>query len=120
MWASTQGCEVAGNGPRSGMPRTEHTPCRFERLEADPGRLLQGVLAPLLPELPPVLSSGTWRILLVTSMGLGLSFTPLRRIPGSHLLAMALVYLFVRHNNLTALPTELGQLEALRTLCSVF
>ncbi len=59
------------------------------------GTWLAGSIAPLLPELPPVLSSGTWRILLVTSMGLGLSFTPLRRIPGSHMLAMALVYLFV-------------------------
>ncbi len=52
-------------------------------------------LAPLLPELPPVLSESTWRILLITTIGIGLSFTRARKIPGSHALAMALVYLFV-------------------------
>ena len=59
------------------------------------GTWLAGGVAAMLPELPPVLSTGTWRILLVTSLGLGLSFTPVRRIPGSHMLAMALVYVFV-------------------------
>ncbi len=52
-------------------------------------------IAGALPEVGPVLTESTWRILLVTSMGLGLSFTPAREIPGSHELAMALVYLFV-------------------------
>jgi len=33
--------------------------------------------------------------LIVTSIGLALSFSPARKIPGSHVLAMALVYLFV-------------------------
>jgi len=59
------------------------------------GTYLAGLVAEVLPELPPVLSTGTWRILLVTTMGLALSFSPARRIPGSHMLAMALVYLFV-------------------------
>lgn len=40
-------------------------------------------------------SADTWRILLVTTIGIGLSFTPLSRIVGSHELAMALLYLFV-------------------------
>ncbi|MBD3169688.1 MAG: DUF819 family protein [candidate division Zixibacteria bacterium] len=48
-----------------------------------------------IPELPPVFTSGTYKILLVTTMGLILSFSPARKIPGSHELAMALVYLFV-------------------------
>jgi uncharacterized membrane protein len=48
-----------------------------------------------LPASEPYLSSGTWRILLVTTAGIVLSFTPLKRLPGSHSLAMALVYLFV-------------------------
>lgn len=52
-------------------------------------------LSEFLPRVPPVLTSGTWRILLVTTFGIGLSFTPAKRIPGSHALAMALVYLFV-------------------------
>lgn len=48
-----------------------------------------------LPEFGPVLTAGTWKILLVTTCGLLLSLTPARRIPGSHELGMALVYLFV-------------------------
>lgn len=56
---------------------------------------LAGQLAPHLPEVQPVLTASTWKILLVTTCGLLLSFTPARRIPGSHALAMALVYLFV-------------------------
>ena len=54
-----------------------------------------GELAAVLPVLPPVLGESTYRILIVTSIGLALSFTPARQIPGSHVLAMALVYLFV-------------------------
>jgi uncharacterized membrane protein len=49
----------------------------------------------IIPELPPVFSAGTYKILIVTTIGLMLSFSPARRIPGSHDLAMALVYLFV-------------------------
>lgn len=42
-----------------------------------------------------VISSNTWRILLVTTSGIALSFTGARRLPGSHNLAMALLYIFV-------------------------
>jgi uncharacterized membrane protein len=52
-------------------------------------------LAPHLPELGAVVTLSTWRVLLVTTFGIALSFTPARRIPGSHDLAMALVYVFV-------------------------
>ena len=48
-----------------------------------------------LPELQPVLTASTWKILLITTMGLLLSLTPARHIPASHELAMALVYIFV-------------------------
>jgi uncharacterized membrane protein len=48
-----------------------------------------------LPVVEPYLSASTWRILLITTIGIGLSRTPLRRIPGSHDLGMALLYLFV-------------------------
>jgi uncharacterized membrane protein len=54
-----------------------------------------GAIADVLPAVPPVLTRGTWRILLVTTLALILSFTRARNIPGSHPLAMALVYLFV-------------------------
>jgi uncharacterized membrane protein len=52
-------------------------------------------VAPRLPELGPVVSTSTWEILLVTTVGILLSLTPARRIPGSHNLAMAIVYVFV-------------------------
>jgi uncharacterized membrane protein len=53
------------------------------------------VLSAKLPEFGPVLTAATWKILLITTMGLLLSLTPARRIPASHELAMALVYIFV-------------------------
>jgi uncharacterized membrane protein len=56
---------------------------------------LAAQIAPLLPEVEPVLKTSTYRILIVTSIGLFLSFSPARKIPGSQVLAMAMVYLFV-------------------------
>jgi uncharacterized membrane protein len=53
------------------------------------------LLAEHLPLVEPVLSQNTWKFLLITTIGLGLSYSPLHRIPGSHELAMALLYLFV-------------------------
>jgi uncharacterized membrane protein len=54
-----------------------------------------GIFSAILPELRPVLTASTWKILLITTMGLLLSLTPARHIPASHELAMALVYIFV-------------------------
>jgi uncharacterized membrane protein len=53
------------------------------------------ILSGTLPELQPILTASTWKILLITTMGLLLSLTPARHIPASHELAMALVYIFV-------------------------
>jgi len=57
-------------------------------------------VADIIPPLPlgaeqPLFTAGTYRILLVTILGIALSFTKASRIPGSHALSMALVYLFV-------------------------
>ena len=52
-------------------------------------------LSVMLPEFKPVLTTSSWKILLITTMGLLLSLTPARNIPASHELAMALVYIFV-------------------------
>lgn len=52
------------------------------------------VIAGKLPEFN-VVTASTWKILLVTTMALLLSLTPARRIPASHELAMALLYIFV-------------------------
>lgn len=48
-----------------------------------------------LPEFQPVLTVSSWKILLITTMGILLSLTPAKHIPASHELAMALVYIFV-------------------------
>jgi uncharacterized membrane protein len=53
------------------------------------------LLSGALPEFKPILTASTWKILLVTTMGLLLSITPARHIPASHELAMTLVYIFV-------------------------
>ena len=53
------------------------------------------LIAIQLPEFKPHLTHNTWQMLLVTTIGLGLSYTPLYRIPGSHELAMALLFLYV-------------------------
>jgi len=53
------------------------------------------IISGKLPEIKPVVTASTWKIILITTMGLLLSFTPARLIPASHELAMALVYIFV-------------------------
>ncbi|MFC1572661.1 DUF819 domain-containing protein [Candidatus Eisenbacteria bacterium] len=56
---------------------------------------LAGWIASHLPEIEPILTASTWKVLLVTTFGIALSFTPARHIPGSHAVAMAIIYLFV-------------------------
>jgi uncharacterized membrane protein len=73
---------------------------------------VSGFLAPLLPEIGQVLSTSTWRILLVTTFGILLSFTPAKRIPSSHNLAMALVYVFVARMGASASLEGLTQAPA--------
>ncbi|MEA2030521.1 MAG: DUF819 family protein [candidate division Zixibacteria bacterium] len=52
-------------------------------------------IAGYIKPIPPVFSANTYKILLVTLFGIVLSFTKASKIPSSHALAMALVYLFV-------------------------
>ena len=59
------------------------------------GTWVASSIAAELPEFPPVLSAGTYKVLLVTTLGIALSFTSAKKLPGSHELAMTLVYLFV-------------------------
>jgi len=66
-------------------------------------------LAILLPEVPPVLSTTAWKILLVTPFGIALSMSPAKRIPGSRELAVALVYLFVAQMGAKADVSGLAQ-----------
>ncbi|MFH1686635.1 MAG: DUF819 family protein [bacterium] len=50
---------------------------------------------PPYPAVDPYFTANTYKILIVSVLGVGLSFTPASRIPGSHAFAMALVYMFV-------------------------
>lgn len=60
-----------------------------------------------LPKYDPYLTASSWRILLITTIGLGLSYTSLRHIPGSQELAMAFVFLYLAKTGASA---ELKQL----------
>jgi len=52
-------------------------------------------LASVLPIMEPVFTEGTWAILLVTTIGILLSATPLKNVPGTEPLAMGLVYIYM-------------------------
>ncbi len=68
---------------------------------------------PRLPGLLKEVSSvSVWNVLLVTALGILLSLTPARRIPGSHNLAMAIVYVFVARMGATASLEGLAQAPA--------
>jgi uncharacterized membrane protein len=53
--------------------------------------LVANTIAGFLPELRPVLTVRTWAILLVTTIGVALSATPLKKVPGTEPMAMMLV-----------------------------
>ena len=68
-------------------------------------------LAPLLPE-SAIVSTSVWRILLVTVFGIALSFTPAKRLPSSHEVAMAILYVFVARMGASASLEGLAQAPA--------
>jgi uncharacterized membrane protein len=70
---------------------------------------IAGLAASRLPEAGVFLSESTWRILLITTIGIALSFTPLSRIPGSQELGMALVFLFVARMGASAELTGVAE-----------
>jgi len=51
--------------------------------------------AQYLPVIQGVFSSKTWEILILTTVALGLASTPLRKVPGTKALSMALVYVYL-------------------------
>jgi uncharacterized membrane protein len=73
--------------------------------------LLANLVAKILPAVPPVLTEKTWAMLLVTTFGIVLSSTPLRKIPGSEPLAMTFVYISM---------TMIGASADLRNLGGVY
>jgi uncharacterized membrane protein len=69
-------------------------------------------LAERIPEWPPILSTSTWKILLVTTLALVASATPLRRLPGSTPIATAIIYVFVAAMGARASLSGLNQAPA--------
>ncbi len=65
-----------------------------------------------LPPIKPVVSAGTWKALIVTTLGIALSFTPARKLPGTQPIAMALIYLFVASMGARSSLQDLGQAPA--------
>jgi uncharacterized membrane protein len=57
---------------------------------------------------PAHFSESTCRILLVTTLGIAMSFTPLRNIPASRPLGMALIFLFMAQTGATANLTQVA------------
>jgi uncharacterized membrane protein len=59
------------------------------------GILIAQKLSELLPIIPPVMTGKTWAILLVTTIGIILSATPLKKVAGSEPVAMTFVYIYM-------------------------
>ncbi len=70
------------------------------------------LLAQQIPEIPPVLSTSTWKILLITTFALVLSVTPVRNLPNSTAIATAIIYVFVAGMGARASLAGLGQAPA--------
>ena len=71
-----------------------------------------GWLSPRLPEVGVVLTTSTWNVLVLTAIGILASFTPAKRIPGSHAVAMAIVYVFLASMGASASLEGLAQAPA--------
>lgn len=65
-------------------------------------------LAALVPEVQPVLTEKTWAMLLVTTFGIALSATPLKRVPGTAPVSITLVYIYMTMMGASADLRSLG------------
>ena len=81
---------------------------------------IAAALAPLIfdammgvaPGLQIILSESTWRILLITTMALSLSVTPLSKLPNATAMGTALIYIFVAGMGARATIEGFGQAPA--------
>ena len=81
---------------------------------------IAAALAPVLfettmgvaPKLEVVLSEATWRILLITTIALALSTTPVSRLPNATAMGTALIYIFVAGMGARATIEGFGQAPA--------
>jgi len=69
-------------------------------------------LAGRMPRAEPILTGQSWKILWVTTFGILLSLTSAKRIPGSHQVAVAMVYLYVAKMGASADLRELADKAA--------
>jgi uncharacterized membrane protein len=70
--------------------------------------LVANTVAGYIPEVGRVLTTGTYAILLVTTIGIFLSGTPLSKVPGSEPISMTLVYIYMTMMGAQADLTKLG------------
>jgi uncharacterized membrane protein len=66
----------------------------------------------IAPDLQVVLSKSTWRILLITTIALSLSATPVSRLPNATAMGTALIYIFVAGMGARATMEGFGQAPA--------
>ena len=66
-------------------------------------------VAGLVPEIRPVLTTSTWTILLVTTIGVLLSATKLKDVPGTEPLSMSFVYIYMTMIGASADLRALGE-----------
>lgn len=71
-----------------------------------------GAMAASAPGLEVVLSESTWRILLITTISLVLSTTPVSRLPNSTAIGTAMIYIFVAGMGARATLAGFGQAPA--------
>lgn len=71
-----------------------------------------GVMVASVPGLEVVLSESTWRILLITTISLVLSTTPVARLPNSTAIGTAMIYIFVAGMGARATLAGFGQAPA--------
>ncbi|UCC71579.1 MAG: DUF819 family protein [Gemmatimonadota bacterium] len=70
--------------------------------------LIANRLAGFFPAVEPVLTEGTWAILLVTTLGIALSGTALSKVPGTMPVAMTLTYVYMTMMGAQADLTKIG------------
>lgn len=73
---------------------------------------LFGAMMRTVPALEVVLSQSTWRILLITTIALALSTTPVSRLPNATALGTAMIYVFVAGMGARASVEGFGQAPA--------
>ena len=74
--------------------------------------LLFDMMMGIAPDLQIVLSKSTWRILLITTIALSLSATPVSRLPNATAMGTALIYIFVAGMGARATIEGFGQAPA--------